>query len=67
MLTIEIPSVYIFLVKNDYVHNVEKVTKNNLTIISKSHAHSHTMKKTHANFKRANLSAFRTFVRFVLV
>ena len=33
-------------VKNDKVHNVEKVTKNNLTIISKSHAHLHTMMKT---------------------
>ena len=38
-------------VKNDQVHNVEKVTKNNLTIISKPHAHLHTMKKTHARFK----------------
>ena len=28
------------------VHKVEKVTKNNLTIISKPHAHPHTMMKT---------------------
>ena len=31
----------------EVVHEVEKVTKNNLTIISKPHAHPHTMKKTH--------------------
>ena len=38
-------------VKNDLVHNVEKVTKNNLTIISKPHAYLHTMKKTYAKFQ----------------
>ena len=38
-------------VKNDYIHNVEKMTKKNLTIISKSHAHLHTMKKTQAKFQ----------------
>ena len=37
-------------VKNDF-RNVEKVTKNNLTIISKAHAHLHTMEKTHAKFQ----------------
>ena len=34
------------------VHKVEKVTKNNLTIISKPHAHPHTMTKTHAKFQK---------------
>ena len=35
------------------VHNEEKVTKNKLTIIPKPHAHAHsyTMKKTHAKFQ----------------
>ena len=28
-----------------------KVTKNNLTIISKPHAHPHTMRKTYAKFQ----------------
>ena len=37
--------------ENDYVHNVEKVTKNVLTIIPKPHAHPHTMKKTQAKFQ----------------
>ena len=37
--------------KNANVHNVEKVTKNVLTIISKPHANPHTMKKTHAKFQ----------------
>ena len=46
----KVPTVYILRVKNDQVHNVEKVKKNNLTITSKSHAHPHTMKKTHAMF-----------------
>ena len=32
------------------VYNVEKVTKNDLTIISKPHAHPHTIKKTHVKF-----------------
>ena len=30
---------------------MEKVTKINLTIISKPHAHPHTMKKTYAKFQ----------------
>ena len=30
---------------------MEKVTKNDLTIISKPHAHPHTMKKTYAKFQ----------------
>ena len=37
--------------KNDYVYNVEKVTKNYLTIISEPQAHPHTMQKTHAKFQ----------------
>ena len=40
----EVSTVYMLSVKNDYVHNVEKVTKKALTIISKQYAHSHTMK-----------------------
>ena len=36
----------------DKVHKVEKVKENNLTIISKSHAHPHTMMKTLAKFKK---------------
>ena len=36
--------------ENEKVHNVEKVTKNNLIIISKPHAHPHTMKNTDAKF-----------------
>ena len=34
------------------VHKVEKVTKNNLSIISKPHAHPHTMRKTSAKFQK---------------
>ena len=34
------------------VHKVEKVTKNNLTIISKPHAHPHTLKITPAKFQK---------------
>ena len=33
------------------VHNVEKFEKKKLTIISKPHAHPHTMKKTYAKFQ----------------
>ena len=33
------------------VHNVEKVTKNVLTLILKPHAHSHTTKKTYVKFQ----------------
>ena len=47
----EVPIVYILRAKNDQVHNVEKVKKNVLTIIPKSHAHLHTMKKTYAKFQ----------------
>ena len=46
----EVPTVYTLRVKNDQVHNVEKVTKNYLTIIFKSNSHPHTMKKKHAKF-----------------
>ena len=34
------------------VHKVEKVIKNNPTIISKPHAHPNTMKKTSAKFQK---------------
>ena len=33
------------------VHNVEKVTKKDLTIIYKPYAHPHTIKETCANFQ----------------
>ena len=33
------------------VHNVKKVTKNDLTITSKPHAHPHTMKILHVKFQ----------------
>ena len=42
----EVSTVYIFRVKNDCSQCGK--TKNNLTIISKPHAHPHTMEKTHA-------------------
>ena len=53
-------------VKNDQVHNAEKVTKNVLTIIPKPYAHPHTMKKTHAKFqnnqyKRRNCCAHKRY------
>ena len=35
---------------------MEKVTKYDLTIISKPHAHAHTMKKTHAKFQNCKKS-----------
>ena len=38
-------------VENYEVHKVEKVSKNNLTTISKPHAHPHTMTKTLAKFQ----------------
>ena len=41
------------------VHNVEKVTKNVLTIILKPHAHPHTQKKTHAKFQNNQCKAVR--------
>ena len=55
----EVPTVYILRVKNDYVHNKEKVTKNNLTIIPKSHAHPHTMKKIQAKFQNDRYKSVR--------
>ena len=45
--------------ENDEVHNVEKVTKNVLTIISKPHAHPHTMKKTYAKFQNNRYKTVR--------
>ena len=44
----EVLTVYILRVKNYLSSQCEKVTKNDLTIISKPHAHPHTMKKTQA-------------------
>ena len=54
----KVPTVYLLRVKNEVptvcilrvtkVHNVEKSDKNDLTIISKPHAHPHTMKKKNA-------------------
>ena len=44
----KIPTVYILNVKN--ASQCGKSEKNNLTITSRSHAHPHTMKKTHAKF-----------------
>ena len=52
----EVPAVYILRVKN---YNVEKVIKNNLTIVPKPHAHPHTLKKTHAKFKNAQYKTVR--------
>ena len=40
-------------------HNVKKVTKNVQTIILKSHAHLHTMKKTHAKFQNNQYKTVR--------
>ena len=37
--------------KNDYVHNAEKVIKIDPTTMSNPHAHPHTMRKTHAKFE----------------
>ena len=55
----EVPTVFIYRVKNDQVHNVENVTKNNLTIISKPHAHPHTMKKTYLKFQNDRYKTVR--------
>ena len=49
---VHVPTVYTLRSKNDQVHKVEKVTKNNLTIISKPHAYPHTMMKTPAKFQK---------------
>ena len=53
----KVPTVYSLRSKN--VHKVEKVTKNNLTIISKPHAHPHTMMKTHAKFEKDRYKTVR--------
>ena len=56
----EVPTVHTLRVKNDYVHNMKKkVTKNDLTIISKLQAHPHTMKKTHAKFQNDRYKTVR--------
>ena len=47
-----VPTVYTLRSEIDKVHKVEKVIKNNPTIISKPHAHPHTMKKTSAKFQK---------------
>ena len=39
--------------------NVEKVTKNVLTIIPKAHAQPHTVKKTHAKFQNNQYKTVR--------
>ena len=44
------------------VHKVEKVTKNNLTIISKPHAHPRTMKKTNVKFQKDRYKTVRRVV-----
>ena len=50
------------------VHNVEKVTKNDLTIISYQHAHPHTMKKTHVmqSFKYSEQNCNRSCTHKIL-
>ena len=55
----EIPSVYIIRVKNDSVHNVEKMTKIDPTIMSNPYAHPHTMRKTHAKFQNNGCKTVR--------
>ena len=58
----EIPTAYIIrvkIVKNDEVHNVEKVTKIDLIIMSNTHAHFHTMRKTHAKFQNNGCKTVR--------
>ena len=42
---------------------MEKVTKNNLTTISKPHAHPHTMKNTYAKFQ---INRYKTVREVVL-
>ena len=42
------------------VHNVEKVTKNDLTIISIPHTHPHTIRKTHAKFQNDRYKTVRS-------
>ena len=39
--------------------NVEKVTKNNLTIISEPHAQLHSMKKPHTKFQNDRYKTVR--------
>ena len=38
---------------------MEKVTKNNLAIISKTYSHLHTMKKTHGKFQNDRYKTVR--------
>ena len=45
--------------ENEEVHNVEKVTKTDPTIMSNPHAYPHTMKKTHAKFQNNGLKTIR--------
>ena len=45
--------------KNGYVHNVERETKNNLTILSKPQAYPHTMKKIYAKFQKNQYKTVR--------
>ena len=40
----------------------KKVTKNNLTLISKPHAHPHAMKKTYAKFQNHQYKIVRGVV-----
>ena len=42
-----------------YIHNVGKKWQNDLTIISKPHANSHTMKKTYAKFQNDRYKTVR--------
>ena len=42
-----------------FTNNVEKVTKNYLTIILKPQAHPHTMKKMHAKFQNDRYKTVR--------
>ena len=46
-------------VKNDSVHNVEERKKIDLTIMSKPHAHSHSMKKTYEKFQNDQYKTVR--------
>ena len=54
----KVPCVYIYM-EVEKMTKVEKVTKNNLRIISKEHAHLHTMKKTHAKFQNDQYKTVR--------
>ena len=52
-------SVYILSVKMTKFTTWKKVTKNDLTIISKLHSHPHTMKKIHAKFLKDRYKTVR--------